>query len=162
MKSSSICDGFLVGCDGVVIRNNGAVAKQSCSRGYMVIGVTINGRKTTVSVHRLVAMEYCDGYSAGMQVNHKNGIKHDNRYENLEWVTPTQNMKHAFSAGLANSSGERNTMAKLDNKKVAQIRAMAKAGDSTSKISSMFGVHSATIRNVVTGKTWQREQNENT
>ncbi len=121
----------------------------------MVIGVTIKGRKTTVGVHRLVAMEYCDGYSDGMQVNHKNGIKNDNRAENLEWVTPIQNMKHAFSTGLANSSGERNAMAKLNRESVARIRAMVKSGHSSSNIASMFGVCYATINYIKAGRTWK-------
>lgn len=150
-----MCAGFMVGSDGVVIRDNGMAAKQTQSRGYMVIGVTMGGRKTTVGVHRLVAMEYCDGYSDGMQVNHKNGIKHDNRAENLEWVTPTQNMKHAFSTGLANSSGERNSMAKLNRKSVEQIRSMARAGASSASIASLFGVCYATVNYIKNNKTWK-------
>lgn len=47
-------------------------------------------------VHRLVAMFYLDNYSEDLQVNHKNGIKTDNRVENLEMVTNQQNVLHAF------------------------------------------------------------------
>ena len=50
------------------------------------------------SVHRLVAQVFCDGYEDGAVVNHKNGIRTDNRASNLEWVTQAQNNQHAYSS----------------------------------------------------------------
>lgn len=47
-------------------------------------------------VHRLVAMFYLDDYSEELQVNHKNGVKTDNRVENLEMVTNRENVLHAW------------------------------------------------------------------
>lgn len=49
-----------------------------------------------VLVHRLVALAFCPGYQAGLVVNHKNGIRHDNRVENLEWVTHSENLRHGW------------------------------------------------------------------
>lgn len=46
-------------------------------------------------VHRLVAMAFLPG-DFSLQVNHKNGVRHDNRAENLEWVTCSENHLHAF------------------------------------------------------------------
>lgn len=51
-------------------------------------------------IHRLVALHFCDGYKDGFVVNHKDGIKTNNKAENLEWVTRSQNDIHAFSLGL--------------------------------------------------------------
>ena len=48
-------------------------------------------------VHRLVAMKYLPNFSRKLQVNHKNGIKDDNRLENLEMVTNAQNAKHGWA-----------------------------------------------------------------
>jgi hypothetical protein len=57
------------------------------------------------SVHRLVAHAFCDGYEDGLVVNHKNGIKTDNRASNLEWITSSQNIQHAFSSLGRKGSG---------------------------------------------------------
>lgn len=55
-----------------------------------------DGRKP-MRLHRLVAMFHLDTYDETLQVNHKNGIKNDNRVENLEMVTNSQNVYHAFN-----------------------------------------------------------------
>lgn len=60
---------------------------------------TISHRKFgTVSIHRMVAETFLEGN--GETVNHKNGIKTDNRLENLEWMSMADNCRHAFDAGL--------------------------------------------------------------
>ena len=48
----------------------------------------------TVAVHRLVAIAFVDGYHDGLQVNHKNEDKADNRACNLEWITFKENVNH--------------------------------------------------------------------
>jgi len=48
-------------------------------------------------MHRLVAMFYLENFSTELQVNHKNGIKTDNRVENLEMVTAKENVYHAWN-----------------------------------------------------------------
>lgn len=64
--------------------------------GYMQVRLGKSGRQ---SVHRLVAMEFCSGFRKGLVVNHKNGIRDDNRAENLEWVTPRQNVQDGYDRG---------------------------------------------------------------
>lgn len=63
------------------------------STGYLQI--MIKGKK--YSAHRLVARAFCEGYSSELVVNHKNGIRIDNRSSNLEWVTNSENIKHTYS-----------------------------------------------------------------
>lgn len=53
--------------------------------------------KARFRIHQLVARAFCDGYAEGLVVNHKNGDKLDNRAENLEWVTRSQNSVHAYN-----------------------------------------------------------------
>jgi hypothetical protein len=74
---------------------NGRVLKATLKKetGYLQVRV---GGENIKTVHTLVAKAFCDGYSNGLVVNHKNGIKTDNRAENLEWVTTAENLSHAY------------------------------------------------------------------
>ena len=60
----------------------------------MRVALCENGKQKRVFVHRLVAMKYIPNPHNLPQVNHKNGIKTDNRVENLEWCTASENQQH--------------------------------------------------------------------
>lgn len=69
--------------------------------GYRRVSIYDNNNdRKTVNVHRLVVLSFIGEIPDGMQINHINGVKTDNRAENLEIVTPSENMKHAFRLGL--------------------------------------------------------------
>lgn len=83
--------------------------------GYKI--VFLCGRKRVVKyVHRLVAESFL-GQVSGKQVNHKNGIKTDNRLENLEWVSRSENQLHSH----ANYLGPGGTHRKLRDAKLIQL-----------------------------------------
>ncbi len=62
--------------------------------------VNDKGQRKQLSIHRLVAEMFCDNPENKTYVNHINGVKHDNRSSNLEWVTASENINHAYSEGL--------------------------------------------------------------
>lgn len=68
--------------------------------GYVEVRLSKNGKTSTKFIHKLLAQVYIPNRANKPQINHKNGIKHDNRLENLEWVTNSENMLHAYSKGL--------------------------------------------------------------
>ena len=67
------------------------------NRGYSQVTLfSPSGHSKIVSVHRLIALTWLDPNPDKKQVNHKNGIKTDNRVENLEWCTPQENSLHSY------------------------------------------------------------------
>jgi hypothetical protein len=71
--------------------------------GYKKVTFRIDGKMIQKKVHRLVAEQFIPNPSNLPQVNHINGIKTDNRVENLEWVTAKENIHHAFEHLLSNN-----------------------------------------------------------
>ena len=92
-----------ISSDGTVTRRRDGYVYSPClnHKGYLGFRITVpwsdalDGRKC-YRIHRLVAMVYLPNYSPNLQVNHKNGIKTDNRAENLEMVTNSENAAHAW------------------------------------------------------------------
>lgn len=68
--------------------------------GYLHVVLCKEGKTKLFKVHRLVANAFLQNPNNKPQINHINGIKTDNRLENLEWVTCSDNIKHAFRTGL--------------------------------------------------------------
>lgn len=113
-----------------------------------------NGKYGSYLVHRLVAIAFIDNPKNKKFVNHKNGIKIDNRVENLEWVTRQENEYHAFNTGLKNSSGSNNSMSKLDEKKVKYIKEKCTDSKQVHVLAKKFKVHRVTIQRIINGKIW--------
>ena len=79
----------------------------SDAKGYRRITLCMNGKMTTRKIHKLVAIAFIGLCPERYEINHKNGIKSDNRMSNLEYVTHVENMRHAFQAGLTKAFGEK-------------------------------------------------------
>lgn len=126
------------------------------SNGYMRVSLTINKKSKTYKVHRLVASEFCPMYIGKNEVNHINGIKDDNRSENLEWVNRSENVKHSFKTGLAKSrKGSRNTSAKIDEITALTIKTFIKSGWKLINISKEMKVSYNIIKDISRNKTWK-------
>lgn len=88
----------------VGIIDKGQIRYRDHGDSYVRMTLHNNGISKEFSVHRLVALTFIPNPQNKKFVNHKNGIKHDNRLVNLEWSTPKENSQHAVETGLNDSS----------------------------------------------------------
>jgi hypothetical protein len=91
------------------------ILKQTVSSyGYYKICISVNNKRHDLLSHRLIAEAFVPNPDSKHQINHINGIKTDNSIENLEWVSLTENIKHAQATGLSavQPKGEANKLSK--------------------------------------------------
>lgn len=69
-------------------------------RGYLQVGFNKNGANSTHRIHRLVAENFIPNHSINKEVNHIDGVKENNKLDNLEWVTSSENTKKGYELGL--------------------------------------------------------------
>ena len=98
LKPCFLNEKYLVSDEGYVLNMKGTDKLHGSinHRGYRIVQIRVGNKTVGISEHTLVARAFCEGYREGLQVNHKNGIHTDNRAENLEWVTPLENVRHAI------------------------------------------------------------------
>ena len=108
MKKIDYNNNYSIAKDGRVFSHNVNKYMKPCSdrNGYVSVNLSMGKRDNVkrVSIHRLVAKAFIPNPDNKPQVNHINGIKTDNRVENLEWVTCKENVKHARENGLLNNA----------------------------------------------------------
>lgn len=88
------------------IRRDGSDRDHSVrdSKGYLVVDLYDDGKRSTKRLHRLVAEEFVPNPDSKLEVNHIDGNKYNNAASNLEWVTKKENCRHAWDNGLVKPS----------------------------------------------------------
>lgn len=105
--------------------------------------------------HRLVAKHFIPNPENKPEVNHIDGDKSNNKASNLEWCTPSENMRHAFKTGLRSHKGEKAPTAKLTNNEANLIRKIyAKGGIKQVDLGKYFGVSQTRISAIVLNQSF--------
>lgn len=120
--------------------------------GYYVVDLKKDGVRKTLKVHRLIATAFISKEEGKDFINHKNGIKTDNRIENLEWCTIAENNFHSRSTGLLNQEGCDNVSSKLTKEQVLFI---INTSIPLKDLAIMFNVNFSTVYRARIGKTYK-------
>lgn len=128
----------------------GKILKTSADGGnYLQVNLTVNGKYRMEKIHRLVCVAFIGERKPGMQINHKDGNKSNNRLDNLEYCTRLENMQHAARMGLL-PRGETNPRTRLSQEQVDEIRSIYAAGGITqTALAKRYGVGTQHISRLV-------------
>lgn len=149
-----LCKFFRNGKIGTQDRRGCIISSCLTKSGYCEVSVKIDGIRKKFLVHRLVARAFVPGYGDGLSVNHINGVKTDNRPENLEWVTLAENTRHQWETGLVDIRGDKSPNRKLSSQRVRAIRSLLSSGIAANKLAVVAGVNPSTIYLIRDGKRW--------
>jgi len=126
------------------------MALTPCPQGYLKIGLYIGSERHTLLVHRLVLSAWVgDSKPDKPECNHKNGVKTDNRLENLEWCSVSENQTHAVMTGLSKAN-------KKTPDTVREIRRKFHNGDiSRHELAEEYEIHYDTVCKLLVGDRWK-------
>jgi hypothetical protein len=136
----------------VQIRRGQLLKPCKARHGYYEIAIQINGKRTKFRVHRLVASNFVDGYFPGATVDHVDGNKENNRADNLEWVSLSENTRRQWETGLVNLRGELAPGAKLSNLQANAVITLRQNGYPVQAIAEWFDVSTACIYKIAQGR----------
>ena len=147
---------YLISKEGFVKNEKtGRILKtQNNGNGYQKITLTIKGIQVQKYIHRLVAEYFIPKVKGKKQVNHKNGIKTDNRVENLEWVNNSENQIHAHLNNLK-PNGNKLWNGKFSEKDIKLIFELDKKGVKRFLIAKRMNCSKSTISDILNGKRYE-------
>ena len=132
-------------------------------RGWTLTGDLVKGgyhrvniRGSHMLVHRIVARTFIGPIPDGLEVNHKDGNKSNNRADNLEFVTPSENVRHSIAVlKTERAPGEANGHAKLTDALIVEIRHAWDAGETRASIALRFGIDKSHAWRIGTRRAWR-------
>lgn len=130
--------------------------KHATRNGYVRAGLSNSKNKKLISIHRIVAEVFCKKENHHTQVNHIDGNKRNNHFENLEWCTMSENIRHSFDVlGRNVAKGEAKIkMSKLKEVDIVNIRKMIECKTLT-EIAKTYNVSIGLISKIKNKKAWK-------
>jgi hypothetical protein len=133
--------------NGKIVSDNGIILNKKMANGYESF--------KSKYVHRIVAEMYIPNPNNYTDVNHKNGIKTDNRVENLEWASRSMNIKHAWENKL--NKGRTGRVSKKRLLTMSDIENIKNSKNTSRDIAKLYGVSKTTILNIRKNKIYTNE-----
>lgn len=124
-------------------------------KGYPQLRLYKNNTKYVRNQHRLLTLAFIPNPNNLPQVNHIDGDKLNNHISNLEWISNSDNMSHAYKLGLRSSIGENNSNCKITDNQVTHIKLIYNTGKSSKYISEELDIKLHIVRQIISGKSWK-------
>lgn len=162
--------GYAVGQDGIIwsckhrnrFRHWSPMKPKIADNGYHRISINNNNYKKELPIHRLVALCFIPNPDNKPYINHINGIKTDNDAKNLEWVTTSENLKHAYDTGLKPKYfGEDHWNNKVTKEQENEIKQKRATGVPVKQLMSEYNIGRTSVWRIVNNKTWHKVHNIN-
>jgi hypothetical protein len=148
---------FYLDEDGNIYDKNMNIKTLNKNTRYYRVYKRIGGKFLNLEIHRLMIETFIGQIPKGMQVNHINGDRYDNRLVNLEVVTPLENMQHAHRNGLIKyRGGEDNPQAKLKESEVLYIYEQIKRFKNNKEIADELKLPFRLISLLRNGSRWKK------
>lgn len=128
------------------------IKPQRLKSGYYEVSLCSHGKRTHRTIHSLVAEAFLGPRPSGHDVMHLNGDRSDNRLENLNYGTRSENLQSTYSYGGKSANG------KLSKEDVINIKIRLRNGESIPSICADYNVHRAAIYHIRSGKTFAHIQ----
>lgn len=141
-------------------RSRNTVLKTANRNGYAGVTLSVNNQTRTFSVHRLMWEAFKGPIPHGLQINHINGDKMDNRLANLELCTPQENhlhMRHILKRKQVVPKprfGSQHKLSKLTEADVIEMRDRHKKGQSGAALAREYGLNKSTACRILRGEAW--------
>lgn len=120
--------------------------------GYLYVALSENSKcDYNCKIHKLVAGAFLPNPENKPEINHKDGNKTNNHVSNLEWVTRSENHRHAIRTGLCIPF-----KAKITAKQAIEIFKKAHSGHSTQSLSKEYGLNPGAIWHIKNGTQWSK------
>lgn len=132
------------------------ILKTYSTWGYSIVELSDwTGKRKMRRLHRIILLTFVGPCPPDHEGCHLNGIRSDNRIENLAWATREENVLHKLIHGTQ-PRGEKQGSSKLTAEAVRRIRTASIIEDSTGvDLAAQYGVHPATISRVLRGEAWR-------
>lgn len=120
------------------------------TNGYLRVSISTNGRPKDEYIHRIVCRAFHgEPPFANYHADHINGIRHDNRAENLRWASPEENRQRRRFA-----RGEESGLASLSEATVREVLSLSKDGMRDRDLAQKFGIPRRYICDIRLRKVW--------
>lgn len=141
-KINGFEDLYSITTEGVVtnIRTNKVKVNTLGKNGYYTSTLFKEGKSYTMTIHRLLALNFIDNPENKRTVNHIDGVKTNNSLDNLEWSTDSENIQHAYDNGLMRASGK-----KVTTKHLIEVYERLKSGEFLTNIVKDYEFNLSTL-----------------